>query len=255
MLYELFSEWYMGMQPLHWAASAGTWDVCKAILEAVSNEKRFELLTSIDAVYRDTSLQIAERCGKERCVSTLQEQWWLLVEMESEIKQAIDLVVKLDVDGLRVFLANTKAVDLVASRPDKEGYSLFHYVVWYGNIQMTKLMLAAVSDKGEMIAAKTRTGETALDLTEGVCGDWEPPDDSDPEGCATLIKEALADLATLEDNICPICHEVLETTVKTRCSHEFCIDCLDQWKEFGGRTCPVCRGALQAQDSMVPDHS
>lgn len=240
---ELFSEWYLGQQPLHWAASAGRCDVCKAILEAVSSEKRFELLTSIAPSGHFTAREFAARLGRDQCVSTLQEQW-VLAEMEPEIEQARDLVVNLDVDGLRDFLANAKAVDLLVSRPTKAGYTLFHYVVWYGNIQMTKLMLAAVSDKAGMIAAKTRDGQTALDLTESVCSDWEPFDDFDPEGCATLIKEALVDLVIPEDNICPICYEELKNTVKTHCSHEFCFDCLDQWKEFGGWNCPLCREAL-----------
>ena len=45
---------------------------------------------------------------------------------------------------------------------------------------------------------------------------------------------------------CPICTEKLENTERTiaQCGHMFHEDCLDEWREQPGRTCPMCRGVL-----------
>ena len=49
---------------------------------------------------------------------------------------------------------------------------------------------------------------------------------------------------TLEDLVCPICHEIASEPVQTSCGHLFCGECLK------GSSCPVCR----QQYTSVPDH-
>ncbi|XP_057703479.1 E3 ubiquitin-protein ligase TRIM35-like isoform X2 [Corythoichthys intestinalis] len=46
----------------------------------------------------------------------------------------------------------------------------------------------------------------------------------------------------LEDHLqCPTCLDVFKDPVILRCSHSFCRACLQEWKDTGERSCPLCR--------------
>lgn len=53
---------------------------------------------------------------------------------------------------------------------------------------------------------------------------------------------------------CPICqedfNEEVEVTV-TSCRHAFCANCLDQWKGYGGRKCPLCNQVLDGSGVLA----
>jgi len=40
---------------------------------------------------------------------------------------------------------------------------------------------------------------------------------------------------------CPICFTLMKNSCIGSCMHHFCLPCLIQWCEHGGRTCPICK--------------
>jgi hypothetical protein len=47
-------------------------------------------------------------------------------------------------------------------------------------------------------------------------------------------------------NDCPICFECLDpqSTITTKCGHNFCKNCMDRWNNNRNATCPLCRTRL-----------
>ena len=43
---------------------------------------------------------------------------------------------------------------------------------------------------------------------------------------------------------CPICKEEFKNKAYTKCSHNFCKDCIIQWRKIGNNSCPLCREEL-----------
>nr|XP_061794063.1 uncharacterized protein LOC133585795 [Nerophis lumbriciformis] len=53
----------------------------------------------------------------------------------------------------------------------------------------------------------------------------------------------------LEDHLqCPTCLDIFKDPVILLCSHSFCRACLQQWKDKGERSCPVCRTEFSLMD-------
>ncbi|XP_057703569.1 E3 ubiquitin-protein ligase TRIM35-like [Corythoichthys intestinalis] len=53
----------------------------------------------------------------------------------------------------------------------------------------------------------------------------------------------------LEDHLqCPTCLDIFKDPVMLPCSHNFCRACLQQWKDAGERSCPVCRTEFSLMD-------
>ncbi|XP_057704920.1 E3 ubiquitin-protein ligase TRIM39-like [Corythoichthys intestinalis] len=53
----------------------------------------------------------------------------------------------------------------------------------------------------------------------------------------------------LEDHIkCPTCLDIFKDPVILLCSHSFCRVCLQQWKDKGERSCPLCRTEFSSMD-------
>uniref|UniRef100_A0A3Q2XUY8 RING-type domain-containing protein n=1 Tax=Hippocampus comes TaxID=109280 RepID=A0A3Q2XUY8_HIPCM len=50
---------------------------------------------------------------------------------------------------------------------------------------------------------------------------------------------------------CSICLDIFNDPVILPCSHSFCCGCMQQWKEKGHRTCPVCRIEFISIDACV----
>lgn len=55
--------------------------------------------------------------------------------------------------------------------------------------------------------------------------------------------------ATLQ---CSICHDLCERPVTAPCGHNFCLRCLQQHANKGGKSCPCCRAALSAKFLQNP---
>ncbi|XP_057703574.1 uncharacterized protein LOC130922680 [Corythoichthys intestinalis] len=52
---------------------------------------------------------------------------------------------------------------------------------------------------------------------------------------------------SMEDHLqCPTCLGVFRDPVMLPCSHNFCRACLQEWKDAGKRSCPVCRTEFQS---------
>ncbi|XP_057681515.1 E3 ubiquitin-protein ligase TRIM35-like [Corythoichthys intestinalis] len=47
---------------------------------------------------------------------------------------------------------------------------------------------------------------------------------------------------------CPTCLDVFKDPVMLPCSHSYCRACLQQWKDKGERSCPLCRTEFQSTD-------
>ncbi|XP_057705201.1 E3 ubiquitin-protein ligase TRIM35-like [Corythoichthys intestinalis] len=53
----------------------------------------------------------------------------------------------------------------------------------------------------------------------------------------------------LEDHLqCPTCLDIFKDPVILPCSHSLCRACLQQWKDKGQRSCPVCRKGFSLRD-------
>ncbi|XP_057705186.1 E3 ubiquitin-protein ligase TRIM35-like isoform X1 [Corythoichthys intestinalis] len=53
----------------------------------------------------------------------------------------------------------------------------------------------------------------------------------------------------LEDHLqCPTCLQIFNDPVMLPCSHNFCRACLQQWKDKGERSCPICRTEFSSMD-------
>nr|XP_061794068.1 E3 ubiquitin-protein ligase TRIM35-like [Nerophis lumbriciformis] len=53
----------------------------------------------------------------------------------------------------------------------------------------------------------------------------------------------------LEDHLqCPTCLDIYKHPVILPCSHSFCRACLQQWKDKGERSCPLCRTEFSSMD-------
>nr|XP_061794060.1 E3 ubiquitin-protein ligase TRIM39-like [Nerophis lumbriciformis] len=54
---------------------------------------------------------------------------------------------------------------------------------------------------------------------------------------------------SMEDHLqCPTCLDVFRDPVMLPCSHNFCHACLQQWKDAGEQSCPVCRKEFRSMD-------
>jgi uncharacterized protein YabN with tetrapyrrole methylase and pyrophosphatase domain len=56
---------------------------------------------------------------------------------------------------------------------------------------------------------------------------------------------------------CSICHELFVSAVILNCSHTFCSNCIEKWKQSNGgnRECPVCRQEITHQNrALVVDN-
>nr|XP_061807823.1 E3 ubiquitin-protein ligase TRIM35-like [Nerophis lumbriciformis] len=56
--------------------------------------------------------------------------------------------------------------------------------------------------------------------------------------------------ATLEEHLeCPTCFEIFKDPVVLSCSHSFCRACLQQWKDKGEQSCPLCRTEMSSLEA------
>lgn len=46
---------------------------------------------------------------------------------------------------------------------------------------------------------------------------------------------------TTDDDVCSICRESMEQSLRLECSHQFHQRCIDIWRSHGGVSCPICR--------------
>ncbi|XP_057705183.1 E3 ubiquitin-protein ligase TRIM35-like [Corythoichthys intestinalis] len=54
---------------------------------------------------------------------------------------------------------------------------------------------------------------------------------------------------SMEDHLqCPTCLDVFRDPVMLPCSHNFCHACLQEWKDAGKQSCPVCRTEFRSLD-------
>nr|XP_061794047.1 E3 ubiquitin-protein ligase TRIM35-like [Nerophis lumbriciformis] len=54
---------------------------------------------------------------------------------------------------------------------------------------------------------------------------------------------------SLQDHLkCPTCLDIFKDPVILPCSHNFCRVCLQQWKDKGERSCPLCRTEFRSMD-------
>ncbi|XP_057703577.1 E3 ubiquitin-protein ligase TRIM39-like [Corythoichthys intestinalis] len=54
----------------------------------------------------------------------------------------------------------------------------------------------------------------------------------------------------LEDHLqCPTCLDIFKDPIMLLCSHNFCRACLQQWKDKGERSCPLCRAKMRSLEA------
>lgn len=53
---------------------------------------------------------------------------------------------------------------------------------------------------------------------------------------------------------CPICLSCLKDTILTSCGHRFCSDCISNWMENKGETCPIDGRKLNRTSDLFPDN-
>lgn len=56
-----------------------------------------------------------------------------------------------------------------------------------------------------------------------------------------------------KDFMCPICHDLLELPVKTKCNHIFCMLCIKTHMRDENGTCPMCRREVLLEDVSFVD--
>ena len=73
------------------------------------------------------------------------------------------------------------------------------------------------------------------------------------DGAATVVKFRAAPDAKKEKKLseqltCPVCAEIFEDTVTTRCGHSFCRACIVRCVSKSGPDCPVCRSTVRESE-------
>ncbi|XP_016662806.1 E3 ubiquitin-protein ligase RING2-like [Acyrthosiphon pisum] len=58
-----------------------------------------------------------------------------------------------------------------------------------------------------------------------------------------------------KDLMCPICLELLNKTMATKCLHRFCSECIVTALRAGNKKCPTCRKRLISKRCLRPDHN
>lgn len=48
-----------------------------------------------------------------------------------------------------------------------------------------------------------------------------------------------------QDLTCPVCQGIFQDPVLLPCTHSFCRECLKKSRQFGNKTCPVCREGFE----------
>ena len=79
-------------------------------------------------------------------------------------------------------------------------------------------------------------------VIEGVCN-------YDIKSASKEQKKTLCAATNIHKNnleICPICLVSVEEIQTVECKHGFCINCINKWMDTNHKTCPCCRGSLNA---------
>nr|XP_061794018.1 E3 ubiquitin-protein ligase TRIM35-like [Nerophis lumbriciformis] len=73
-----------------------------------------------------------------------------------------------------------------------------------------------------------------------------------PDLSETVFYKTMAE--SMEDHLkCPACLDVFKDPVILRCSHNLCRACLQQWKEKGEQSCPICRTKFRRSMGDLPN--